>query len=72
MTTFNGKGHIIGTAEYSTNFWNVMRGGGYAIDNINDGKDVSARGYALSSAADDKLRKVIKRTNACSVIWQRS
>ena len=26
MTTFNEKNRMIGTAEYNTNFWNVMRG----------------------------------------------
>lgn len=61
MTTFNEKDRIIGTAEYNTNFWNVMRGGRYATDKINDGKDVSTGGYALPSAADDKLRKAIRR-----------
>lgn len=61
MTTFNEKDRIIGTAEYNTNFWNVMRGGRYAVDKINDGKDVSTGGYALPAAADDKLRKAIRR-----------
>ena len=61
MTTFNEKDRIIGTAEYNTNFWNVIRGGRYAADKINDGKDVSTGGYALPAASDDKLRKAIRR-----------
>ena len=52
MTTFNEKDRIIGSAEYNTNFWNVMRGGRYATDKINDGKDVSTGGYALPAASD--------------------
>ena len=61
MTTFNEKNRMIGTAEYNTNFWNVMRGDRYAIDRIQDGKDISTGGYALPAAADDKLRKAIRR-----------
>ncbi|MBR1812158.1 MAG: hypothetical protein IJ766_11030, partial [Clostridia bacterium] len=61
MTTFNEKNRIIGTAEYAANFWNVMRVDRYAVDKINDSKDISTGGYALPSAADDKLRKAIRR-----------
>lgn len=61
MTTFNEKDRIIGTAEYNTNFWNLMRGNRYAADKMHDSKDVSTGGCALPSAADDKLRKAIKR-----------
>lgn len=61
MTTFNEKDHLIGTAEYNTNFWNVMRGSRYDIDNLSDGKDISTGGYALPSGSDEKLRKAIRR-----------
>lgn len=61
MTTFNEKAHFIGTAEYNTNFWNVMRGDRYASDKISGSKDISTGGYALPTAADDRLRKAIKR-----------
>ena len=61
MTTFNKKNCIIGAAEYNMNFWNLMRGNRYAADSMHDSKDVSTGGYALPSAADDKLRKAIRR-----------
>lgn len=61
MTTFNEKNRMLGTVEYNTNFWNVMRGDRYAIDRIQDGKDISTGGFALPSGADDKLRKAIRR-----------
>ena len=61
MTTFNEKDRIISSAEYNTNFWNLMRGNRYAADSMHDSKDVSTGGYALPSAADDKLRKAIRR-----------
>ncbi|MBR1812160.1 MAG: phage major capsid protein [Clostridia bacterium] len=61
MTTFNEKNHLIGTAEYDTNFWNVMRGDRYAADKISGSKDISTGGYALPTAADDRLRKAIRR-----------
>lgn len=61
MTTFNEKDCLIGTAEYNTNFWNVMRGNRYASEKINGGKDISTGGFALPAEADDKLRKAIKR-----------
>ena len=61
MTTFNEKDRLIGTAEYNTNFWNVMRGNRYAADSIQGGKDISTGGFALPAEADDKLRKAIKR-----------
>ena len=61
MTTFNEKDRLIGTAEYNTNFWNVMRGNRYAADSIQGGKDISTGGFALPAEADDRLRKAIKR-----------
>ena len=61
MATFNRKDSIIGTAEYSTNFWNLMRGDRYAADRIHDSKDISTGGYALPSADDGKLGEAIKR-----------
>lgn len=61
MTTFNEKARLIGTAEYNTNFWNVMRGNIYDRDKISGGSDISTGGYALPSESDEKLRKAIKR-----------
>ncbi len=61
MTTFNEKDRIIGSAEYNTNFWNVMRGNRYAAEKIHGGSDLSTGGYALPAASDDKLRKAIRR-----------
>ena len=61
MTTFNEKARLIGTAEYNTNFWNVMRGSLYDRDKISGGSDISTGGYALPSGSDEKLRKAIRR-----------
>ena len=61
MTTFNEKDRLIGTAEYNTNFWNVMRCNRYAADSIQGGKDISTGGFTLPAEADDRLRKAIKR-----------
>lgn len=61
MNTFNEKARLIGTAEYNTNFWNVMRGGRYNIDRISGGKDVFTGGYALPAESDEKLGTAIQR-----------
>lgn len=60
MTPFNEKDHLIGTAEYHTNFWNVMRGNRYAADKIHGGSDAVTGGYALPSVSNDKLKKAIE------------
>ena len=61
MATFNEKNQIIGSSEYNTAFWNVMRGGRYAVDKLQDVKDVSTGGFALPSGSSDKLTKAIRR-----------
>lgn len=61
MATFNEKNQIIGSSEYNTAFWNVMRGGRYAVDKLQDVKDVSTGGFALPSDSSDKLTKAIRR-----------
>lgn len=61
MTTFNEKARLIGTTEYNTNFWNVMRGNLYDRDRISGGSDISTGGYALPTGSDEKLRKAIRR-----------
>lgn len=60
MTPFNEKYHLIGTAEYHTNSWNVMRGNRYAADKIYGGSDAVTGGYALPSVSNDKLKKAIE------------
>lgn len=55
------KDYLIGTAEYSANFWDVMRGDRYAADKIYGGYDIATGGYALPASGDDKLRKAIRR-----------
>ena len=59
MTAFNEKEYLIGTAEYSANFWNAMRGIQHAYDKIHGGANGITGGYALPSGSNDKLQKAI-------------
>ncbi len=59
MATFNEKDHLIGTAEYNTNFWNVMRGNRYAAEKIHDYKDSITGGYNLPAALNTNLKTAI-------------
>ena len=61
MTIFNEKKYLIGTAEYSANFWNAMRGIQHAYDKIHGGSYGITGGYAMPSGSNDKLQKAIKR-----------
>lgn len=60
MTPFNEKDHLIGTAEYHADFWNVMRGNRYAAVKIHGGSDAVTGGYAFPSVSNEKLKKAIE------------
>ena len=59
MNTFNEKKYLIGTAEYSENFWDAMRGVPHAYDKIHGGANGITGGYALPSGSNEKLQKAI-------------
>lgn len=61
MTTFNEKDYLISTAEYDTNFWNVMRGGNHAADKIHGGTDAATGGFAIPSGSNDKYIKAVTK-----------
>ena len=60
MTPFNEKDSLIGTAEYSANFWNFMRGNHFASAQIQGGSDAITGGYTFPSGSSDKLKKAIE------------
>ena len=60
MTTFKEKEYMISTADYDTDFWNMIRGSNSPSDVLGKGMDLSTGGYALPTGTGNQYEKAVK------------